>query len=223
MEAILEKSEIIDAEFVDKTLNTICQACVEQEKPTFCEGNSENSSTNASQCAILALTDLLTAKPKVKKAIKTKKANTPKKPKKPLLTREQKAQKLYDEGVRPEFVDRDCWIVQGTKPYEIRNDHDMWSCSCPDFFSRGLLCKHILLCRMCMKPEQVEQTQEPQTLENTITTIDKTCSKCLESTHTGAGRYLAGGYLWCEHRHAVVEKEQPKCDWFLSRSQLIIV
>ena len=136
-------SEIIDAEFVDRTLNAICESCLNENKSTFCEGYSEH------QCAINALANALTAKPKTK---------TPKikRPKQPKLTREQKAQKMFDDGVRPVKLSRDRWTVKGSadNEYEVTNNHDFWTCSCLDFLSRGLVCKHALLVRTC------QQTQE---------------------------------------------------------------
>jgi len=208
MQAISETTEtsgIIDAEFVDKTLQSICQTCRDQNKPLFCDGN------DSTQCAILALTDLLTAKPQVKKAIKSRKANTPKKPKKPLLTREQKAQKLFDEGVRPEVVDRDCWSVKGSKDndYEIRNDHDMWSCSCPDFFSRGLMCKHILLARMCAETRGTE-------IIETATNVVNTCGTCL-NTHRLGGH---SSFVLCEERSRLYEPNKPACELWVDRHDI---
>jgi hypothetical protein len=69
------------------------------------------------------------------------------------LTREEKAQQLFDDGVRPVKTE-DGWEVSSTSymngSYEVTRDYDVWSCTCPDFLYRHqLMCKHITLVQLC--------------------------------------------------------------------------
>ena len=64
------------------------------------------------------------------------------------LTREEKAAQMFRTGVIARKT-QDGWEVPGSNgtTYEVREDFDQWTCSCPDYTFRGHtgpLCKHIL-------------------------------------------------------------------------------
>ena len=50
------------------------------------------------------------------------------------------------------------------------------------------------------------------------------CDRCIEAWHNRAASYSAGFHMWCSHSRALVEPEKKKgCEWFIDRSELIIV
>ena len=66
------------------------------------------------------------------------------------MTRTEKAQLLYDGGVRPVDVCKGLWTVPGSQgEYEVTKDSNgTFNCSCPDSLYRshqGESCKHVLL------------------------------------------------------------------------------
>jgi len=71
---------------------------------------------------------------------------------KPKQSREEKAAQMFRTGViarKPQAG----WEVPGSNgtTYEVREDFDQWTCSCPDYTFRGHtgpLCKHILFIMM---------------------------------------------------------------------------
>ena len=67
---------------------------------------------------------------------------------KPKQSREEKAAQMFRTGVIARKT-QDGWEVPGSNgtTYEVREDFDQWTCSCPDYTFRGHtgpLCKHIL-------------------------------------------------------------------------------
>jgi SWIM zinc finger len=74
--------------------------------------------------------------------------------------RQQKAQLLFNGGVRPTEIRKDTWTVRassGPLVYEVRRDGGFLSCSCPDFTVRGGECKHILLVRLAVHEPETKQ------------------------------------------------------------------
>ena len=66
------------------------------------------------------------------------------------MTRTEKAQLLYDGGVRPVDVCKGLWTVPGSQgEYEVTKDSKgTFNCSCPDSLYRshqGESCKHVSL------------------------------------------------------------------------------
>jgi hypothetical protein len=66
------------------------------------------------------------------------------------LSRAERAQLLYDGGVRPVEVCKGLWTVEGTQgEYEVTKDSNgTFNCSCPDSLYRshhGQLCYHAQL------------------------------------------------------------------------------
>jgi len=71
---------------------------------------------------------------------------------KPKQSREEKAAQMFRTGVIARKT-QDGWEVPGSNgtTYEVREDFDQWTCSCPDYTFRGHtgpLCKHILFIMM---------------------------------------------------------------------------
>jgi hypothetical protein len=133
---------------------------------------------------------------------------------KPKLTRDQKARLLFNGGVRPTETGKDTWAVRaasGPLTYQVRRDDGLFSCTCPDFASRGDPCKHILLVQFA-----IAQVEDPRQARK--------CDRCIEAWHNRAASYSAGFHMWCGHSRALVEPEKKKaCEWFTDRSELIIV
>ena len=125
-------------------------------------------------------------------------------------TRAEKAQQLFDKGVRPQQTGPDCWTVEGSAVYEVRRDSGEFSCSCMDFSMHGGLdCKHILLVELCYPAAAAAPKN--------------TCNTCLEARHGGPAEFSAGQHLWCSHKRVLVEAEKAACEWFLSRNTLVVV
>jgi hypothetical protein len=110
------------------------------------------------------------------------------------LTRLQKAQKCYDQGIRAVEIGPNSWQVQGTTgTYNVRNEYDIWSCECSDFHYRGgyVLCWHIELVRLCLA--DISETES------------KTCGQCARATN------LHAPYLYCDRDRAHYPHERKAC------------
>lgn len=134
---------------------------------------------------------------------------------KPKLTRDQKARLLFNGGVRPTETDKDAWALpasSGPLAYEVRRDDGQFSCTCPDFTARGGECKHILLIQL-----SIIQAEEPKDQAYK-------CDRCIEARNRGPASFNAGAHVWCEYSKALAEPEKKEgCEWFIDRSELIIV
>lgn len=125
---------------------------------------------------------------------------------KPKLTRQEKAQALYNQGVRPQLIGPRTWEVIGSQAYEVREETDgSYFCDCPDALYRshdGELCKHVLLVRLCEEAQaQVEQ--------------HKTCEAC------GQAHNLNAPYLYCDRDRAHYEHDRTACRSFAGSAHVV--
>ena len=138
-------------------------------------------------------------------------------PSKPKLTRAHKAQLLFNGGVRPAEIRPDVWALpasSGPLVYEVRRDGGLlFTCTCPDYASgRAEECKHILLTQLSIAQAKGTKDQAHK------------CDRCIEARRDGPASFSAGAHVWCEHSKALAEPEKKKgCEWFIDRSELIIV
>jgi hypothetical protein len=123
------------------------------------------------------------------------------------LTREQKAQALYVDGVRPLLIGPNEWSVPGSNgtSYEVREETDgTYTCSCPDALYRshdGELCKHVLLVRLCadLESQAVEHVEQHK------------CQACARASNLNAP------YLWCGRDKSHYAHERAACGSFTGR------
>ena len=118
------------------------------------------------------------------------------------LSRAQKAQKCFDQGIRAVEIGPNSWQVQGTTgTYNVRNEYDIWSCECSDFHFRGgyVLCWHIEFARLCCESD-VSNHEEHE------------CETCERASNHNSP------YLTCSWLRAFVQHDKVACDHWLPHS-----
>lgn len=61
-------------------------------------------------------------------------------------SRKARGMEIIENGIQPKEVGKETWIIpsqNGNGTYTVEYDVDEYHCSCPDFFYRGVECKHI--------------------------------------------------------------------------------
>ena len=109
--------------------------------------------------------------------------------------REQKAFEMLDNGIEPQLLDSETFVVPSQtdpeKKYHVKNN-SYWLCDCPDFQYRKKICKHILTVRLWSKlrgkiqPEEQIDKLKAQLLEENQKVFD-CCPYCHSKNYTKRG------------------------------------
>lgn len=98
--------------------------------------------------------------------------------------REMRAQAMLGNGFEPHMVQDNIFNVpsqSSSKYYTVINHGDFWTCSCPDFTYRNVICKHIIAIRIWT--DMRESVQQLDAIEITMPLHDGVVCKYCDSDH----------------------------------------
>ena len=101
-----------------------------------------------------------------------------------VASRKARGMELLENGVQPQEVNKQTWVIpssDNSTTYTIEYDYDEYRCTCPDFFYRGVPCKHInavkvwktLKNRFVQHRLKIQQHYTPK-----VETIEVSCKFC---------------------------------------------